>query len=138
VSWVERVGGEEERGVKTGRGVEEGGKSLISVEADKVDRANEGKFIHLTGKATTDETLEDQEFGVSAPRVIHLVRKVEMYQWEEKKESKKRKKLGGGEETVTVYTYSKVWSEKPINSSEFNSEGKAKKAEEAGEKVANP
>jgi hypothetical protein len=42
-----------------------------------------------------------------------------MYQWEEDKKTEKQKKLGGGEETVTRYTYERKWSEKAIDSSRF-------------------
>jgi hypothetical protein len=33
-----------------------------------------------------------------------------MYQWKETEKSETRKKLGGGEETVTTYTYTKGWN----------------------------
>ena len=38
-----------------------------------------------------------------------LNRKVEMYQWVEDSKSETQKTLGGGEETVTTYTYKKEW-----------------------------
>jgi hypothetical protein len=43
-----------------------------------------------------------------------------MYQWKENEKTEKRKKLGGGEETVTTYTYEKNWSHDPIESSSFH------------------
>jgi hypothetical protein len=43
-----------------------------------------------------------------------------MFQWEEKSQTETKKKLGGGEETVTHYTYQKIWSDKAIDSSDFN------------------
>ena len=46
-----------------------------------------------------------------------------MYQWQEESRSETRTKLGGGEETVTTYTYTKVWSSSPIDSSGFQSPG---------------
>jgi hypothetical protein len=42
-----------------------------------------------------------------------------MYQWKESKETETRKKLGGGEETVTTYTYRKEWSSFLNDSSNF-------------------
>ena len=39
-----------------------------------------------------------------------------MYQWKEESKSETKKKLGGGEETVTTYTYSKVWDDGQIDS----------------------
>ena len=129
----------EYRAVTTAKSLEEGSKALVTVEPDKVVKDNEGKFVHMTGLATTTETLKDEDFGVSAANAIHLNRKVEMYQWQENKKTEKKKKLGGGEETVTTYTYTKVWSEKPINSSLFNEKGKEAKEKEIGpEKTGQP
>ena len=42
-----------------------------------------------------------------------------MYQWVETSHSETKQKLGGGEETVTTYTYSKEWRSSPVNSSNF-------------------
>jgi hypothetical protein len=42
-----------------------------------------------------------------------------MYQWTESSKSETKKKLGGGEETVTTYSYSKNWSKSAISSSSF-------------------
>lgn len=99
-------------------------EEAVTVESDAVDSNYEGKPIHTIGQADTEELLSDGRFGVSAT-AIKLVRQVEMYQWEEHEETEERKKLGGGSETVTTYTYEKVWSEYPINSSRFNAQGRA-------------
>ena len=48
-----------------------------------------------------------------------MKRKVEYYQWEEHAKQEKKDKIGGGEETVTTYTYTKGWHTNPINSSAF-------------------
>ncbi|WP_246198056.1 TMEM43 family protein [Solidesulfovibrio aerotolerans] len=42
-----------------------------------------------------------------------------MLQWREDKREEKRKELGGGETTSTTYTYTKVWSETPIDATRF-------------------
>ena len=95
----------------------------MSVAADKVDAANEGKLVHLSGLADTQETLSDPEFNVSV-KAIRLKRTVEMYQWQEQSKSETKKKLGGGTETVTTYTYSKAWRDSLVNSGSFkNPEG---------------
>jgi hypothetical protein len=99
----------EGRAVKTYKTLKEGQGLVIDVASDTVDAANDGKLVHLSADAVTDETLVDQDFGVSA-NAIRLRRDVEMYQWKENKSSESRKKLGGGEETVTTYTYTKEWS----------------------------
>ncbi|MGZ8797374.1 MAG: TMEM43 family protein [Thermoanaerobaculia bacterium] len=108
----------EGRAVRTEKSLHEGAGAVISVPADRVNPANNQKLVHMTGKATTAETLTDPDFLVAA-NAIKLRRQVQMYQWEEKKESKTEKKIGGGSETVTTYSYSKAWSDRPIDSSSF-------------------
>ena len=110
----------EGRAVRTARSLAEGEKAVISVGADRVDPAHEGALIHTSGTATTDETLKDPEFPVSA-RALRLVRVVKMYQWNEKKETRKRRKVGGSEERTTVYSYTKDWADHPIDSAAFHS-----------------
>lgn len=128
----------EYRSVVTARSLAEGGKQLVSVENKSVNKDNEDKFVHMTGMATTDDTVKDEDFGISAPKVIRLARKVEMYQWEEKKKTEEKKKLGGGKEKKVTYSYDKVWSAKPIDTSTFHPEGKAQKEESTGVKLVNP
>jgi len=108
----------EGRAVKTEKSLHEGQKIVVSVPSDHVDALNNQKLVHVTGRATTTETLTDPDFLVAA-NAIKLRRRVEMYQWEEKKESKTRKKLGGGTETETTYSYTQTWSDRPIDSSSF-------------------
>ncbi|MGA0848776.1 MAG: TMEM43 family protein [Chthoniobacterales bacterium] len=108
----------EGRAVKTYNTLKEGQGLVINVSADEADAANDGKLVHLTADATTEEILVDEDFGISA-NAIRLQRDVEMYQWKETEESETRKKLGGGEETVTTYTYSKQWSSGLNDSSNF-------------------
>ncbi len=108
----------EGRAVKTAKSLREGAKSVISVSSQAVNSVNEGKLINISGYATTNDILKDAEFGISE-NVIKLKRKSEMYQWTETKKSDTRKKLGGGTETVTTYSYNKIWEENLIHSSGF-------------------
>ncbi|WP_318612899.1 TMEM43 family protein [Mesorhizobium sp. BAC0120] len=108
----------EGRAVQTARSLTEGAGAVVSVGADAVDVANEGKLVHVSGPVTSDLTPSDSDFGVSA-KGIRLVRHVEMFQWTENAKSETKKKLGGGEETVTTYTYSQGWVDRPIDSSSF-------------------
>ena len=113
----------EGRAVDTARALEEGGKSVISVPAaDKVDPANEGKLVHLTAEATTQESLEDTEFLIKE-NAIALERKVEMYQWKQEEHTRREKQLGGGEKEITDYTYEKVWSNEALDSSNYHDSG---------------
>lgn len=109
----------EGRAVTTARSLEEGAASVVSVAPDTVDPANEGRLVHLTGAASTEETLRDPDFGVTAP-AIRLVRTTEMYQWDEHEKSETRDKPGGGKETVHEYSYFKTWSERAIDSGRFH------------------
>ncbi len=108
----------EGRAVKRYKTLKEGGGAVISVPVDKVDGANGGKLIHVTGKADTQERLTDPVFNISS-KAIKLKRTVEMYQWNESASSETKKKLGGSTETVTTYTYNKIWSTSVLSSSSF-------------------
>ncbi|HPC81864.1 MAG TPA: TMEM43 family protein [Thermoanaerobaculaceae bacterium] len=108
----------EGRAVTTARSLKEGARKVVSILADRVDPAYEGKLVHTSGEATTAETLVDPDCGVQA-RALALRRKVEMYQWKESSRSETKKKLGGGEETVTTYSYERAWSDGLIDSSRF-------------------
>jgi len=108
----------EGRAVDRAKALEEGEAAVVSVSADAVDAANDGRLVHMIGRATTDEVLSDTDFPVSA-KAIKLSREVEMYQWKEEAHSETREKLGGGTETVTTYSYSKAWSKTPIDAASF-------------------
>ncbi|MBU0726332.1 MAG: TMEM43 family protein [Alphaproteobacteria bacterium] len=108
----------EGRAVTTARSLEEGAGLVVHVSSATRDAANEGKLVHLTGPVETDGALSDLAFAVSATGV-RLIRRVEMFQWQEDSTSETRSKLGGGEETVTTYTYSRDWSDTPADSARF-------------------
>ncbi len=105
--------------VKVARGLAEGAGNVIEAAASPIDPANDQKLVHVVGDIAVSAPLEDNEFGVAAAGV-KLSRITETYQWQEDSKSESRTKLGGGEETVTTYTYSKVWSASAIDSSAFN------------------
>jgi hypothetical protein len=108
----------EKNSVETYQSLKEGQSIVKTINANEVDPGNNGKLVHLSGFATTNETLEDLVFNVSG-QSIQLKRHVEMYQWEEEKESKKTTNVGGSETTTTNYSYFKEWSDTPIVSSRF-------------------
>lgn len=108
----------EGRAVHRARALDEGSHAVISTTPDEVNPAQEGRLLHFSGLATTDESLSDPIFGISAP-AIRLIREVEMYQWKESKETESRKKIGGGTSKTTKYSYDKVWSDEAIDSDEF-------------------
>ncbi len=108
----------EGRAIKREKTLQEGSKSVVSIAPSPIVTANEGKLVHITGDATPDNAPMDPVFGISAP-AIKLHRNVEMYQWTESKKDETKQKLGGGEETVTTYSYSKDWSSSLVDSSSF-------------------
>ena len=89
-------------------------------DINAVDPGANGKLVHAVGMADTQEVLRDSVFGVGE-RALKLERRVEFYQWTEQSRSETRQKLGGGEETITTYTYSKGWTWGPVNSQNFRS-----------------
>lgn len=109
----------EGRAVKRYKTLKEGSEAVVSVSAENVDAANADKLVHVTGMADTEETLRDEEFGISA-KALRMIREVEMYVWDEETETEEKKKLGGGTETVTTYTYDTEWSSTPVDSSRFS------------------
>ncbi len=110
--------------VKTKQSLEEAEGAVVSLsDISKVDSANQGKVVHLSGDALTQDTLTDAQFGVKQQGIM-LQRKVQFYQWTEESETKTEKQLGGGEKKVTTYTYTEEWVDAPINSSQFNNSTK--------------
>lgn len=101
------------------RGLEENAGKAVSISADKAEPANDGKLVHLSGEATTKDTVSDPQFGIAVP-ALRLVREVEVRQWKETKTEKKQ-----GKEKIPVYTYEPIWSTKrPASSVTFNDKTK--------------
>jgi hypothetical protein len=108
----------EGRAVKRYKSLKEGQGVVISILPEVLSTNNEGRLVHTSGLATTEERLRDREFDI-AENALRLRRTAQMYQWTEEEKSETRKKVGGSEETVTTYTYSKEWREELIKSSDF-------------------
>lgn len=109
----------EGRAVKTDKMLKQAEK--IAVHVDDVSSLNpemEGRLIHATNMAFTEDILTDSYSGIETV-AIKLKREVEYYQWVEKTKTEKKDKLGGAEETVTTYTYSKKWTSDPVDSEDF-------------------
>lgn len=114
-------------------------ESLIAVghsEAETVETADgkaaafncyDGTLVHMNdAMARGLEPIVDARFPTvnMDSGCIKLSSDVEVYQWEETKhEEKKKDSVGGGETTVTTYTYAKVWSSRTIPSNSFRESG---------------
>ncbi len=101
----------EHNNVKNIKDVKELRDQVVDVSSTEVNDKYDGKLIATSGKLNYgDATITDSIFGISAQTPV-LERTVEVYQWVEDSETKDDK---------TTYTYSKEWSEKLVDSSEFN------------------
>jgi len=109
----------EGRTVKTTKMLKEAAGVCVDIpDVNVVDPEFNGKMIHATGNATTEEILTDGEFDISV-NAIKLIRRAEYYQWVEHQSTETKDKVGGGQETITTYTYSKEWVSSPVSSSSF-------------------
>ena len=112
----------EGRAVHTGDAIVEAQMAAVPMSsADQVDPSFEGKVVHVSGMATTNDTLTDPTFMVTT-QALRLRREVQYYQWVEQVRSEKRQKVGGGEETINHYTYEKRWVKSPVSSANFKNQ----------------
>lgn len=111
----------EGRTVKMQKTIDEGRSVVVNITPENLSSENEDKLVHLQGDATTQDYLIDTDFNISY-NAIKLKRIVEMYQWVEIEE---KETITRGDETETkiTYRYEKQWSDKEINSSNFNTSG---------------
>ncbi|MFX4450888.1 hypothetical protein ABTA90_19990, partial [Acinetobacter baumannii] len=70
----------EGRAVAAFAALDRGARIVVDVPADRVDPANEGRLVHLTGRATATNPLIDGATGIGGPGLLRLDRQVEMYQ----------------------------------------------------------
>jgi Transmembrane protein 43 len=108
----------EGRAVQTQRSLAEGASLVVPVDAARVDGANDGRLVHVSGDLKPGAALADPAFLVTAA-ALRLARTVEMYQWKEETKTETRRNVGGSEETVTTYEYVRTWSETRNDSSRF-------------------
>ena len=108
----------EGRAVDTAKRLKEGAGAVVDAPADKVDAANEGKFVHVSGRADTQEILRDDVFGVST-NALRLLRTVEIYQVVEHAKTE-RVPVGNETKERTTYTYKSEWCSKTFDSAEFH------------------
>ena len=108
----------EGRSVQSIRASNEGARAVQSVAADRVDPANEGRLVHVSAPAAGLDPVRDPELGLAVDGLV-LARRVEYYHWVETRRAETRTRLGGGEETVTTYSYDRQWVAAPQDSSGF-------------------
>ncbi|MBS7792088.1 TMEM43 family protein [Roseococcus sp. SDR] len=110
----------EGRAVQTARSLTEGAGLIQSASSERPDPALEGRLVHVAGAVSAAGVPRDPDLNVTPPAgTLRLTRRVEMYQWQEQTSSETRTRMGGGQETVTTYSYRRVWAEGRIDSSRF-------------------
>jgi hypothetical protein len=110
----------EGRAVQTARSLSEGAGLVQSASPERPDPALEGRLVHVAGPVSAAGLPRDSDLGITpAEGTLRLIRRVEMYQWQEQTSSETRTRMGGGQETVTTYSYRRVWQEGRIDSSRF-------------------
>lgn len=123
--WVLVFG--EQHANKKYRALAESAIIAISVSNDTINPKNNNHLIHISGQANTTQTLKDPDFGIKLKNTLKLHRKVLTYQWKEKQMLPVIKKEKQNEVTTTsTYKYTKIWSEKIINSNHFQDPKKYK------------
>lgn len=84
-----------------------GSRIVVKISANSVEPSFDGKLVHLSGEAFSDEAIIDPAFGISS-KSLGLKRNVEMYQWKQTIEK-----------PYDPYEYVKIWSMDEITSSYF-------------------
>lgn len=97
-------------------------ENVVETPADSIDASKEGKLVHFSGAAKTDDVLTDNVYGVQVKDSYKLSGSVEIYQWKEITIPGKTEKKTGGS-TVKhpdTYKYEKGWSSSVVNSDSFH------------------
>ena len=104
------LGCNERRSVRAIRAYDEFGKNLIETGSATVNPGNDGRLVAIRG-ALGFSNVTDSAYQVTAPSFV-LVRAVEMYQWQERKQ-------GSSTDAETTYTYYGAWKDSPVSSAGF-------------------
>jgi len=81
-------------------------QAAIKVSAERVDPANEGRLVQVSGRLTAGSSARDADMDIEVSAAV-LLRKVEMFQWREHCEH------------GAACTYDTAWSSQRIESSGF-------------------
>lgn len=109
----------ERRATSRDRILDEGERIVAPAPSSPIQPALEGRLIHVSGLASTDETLQDAELGV-AERALRLRRRVEMYQWTETEDAATTRHHADGSVTRTrSWSYVKGWKPHVVDASAF-------------------
>lgn len=91
------------------KSIKEARENLIQVDSTKIDTNNTDSLIATTGDLNVENAVvTDEIFNVTITKTAKVLRKVEMYQWDESSSDD------------DSYKYSKKWSEVYIDSNDFH------------------
>jgi len=98
-------------------------RQAVVMNGNEINETNEGKVVLVSGMLR-GEKLVDKKFDVrTGQAVLKLSRKVEMWQWKETRHTERKEQIVGANTKRIVeeerFEYSKIWSEKHIDSSCF-------------------
>jgi hypothetical protein len=107
----------EGRTIEQADALAEGLEKTRVLASPKYDVVNEEALVFIQSPLKGGK-LHDSTFNVSTTGLI-LKRTVYMYQWKESVSEERKEKLGGDVEVTKTYNYTKVWNERPYDSSYF-------------------
>ena len=107
----------ERSAVHTAEGLDSGLKNAISVSSP--EEKNNRQLVHVTGSLSASDSITDAQTGLQTMAVF-LQRNVSVLQWKEKAETVKKAQNDGSNKLEKVYSYEKIWSDTPVDSSTFH------------------
>ena len=108
----------EGRNVETQQAIDMAVARVVTVAPTSLSPANEGKLVHVVGTASASG-VSDSAMGVSLPGLLVVERRVEMYQWRERKSQQSQNNWGGSQTVTTSFGYEQVWSSTGVDSRFF-------------------
>lgn len=94
------------------------GRAAVVSAVPGATAALDGRLVHRSGELRAEGVRTDPDFNQIAEG-LGLRRRVEMYQWKERKESREETSVGGSKTTRTTYHYDRVWHDKLIDHTRF-------------------
>ncbi|MBD8526580.1 TMEM43 family protein [Pseudomarimonas arenosa] len=108
----------EGRTLRQARLLEAGRQDVVELSAMGAESRRAGGLAYVHGELRADGQRLDPEFNQVAEG-LGLRRRVEMFQWKERKETKEETSVGGSKTTRTRYYYEQVWDDELIDSDRF-------------------
>jgi len=108
----------ENTNARRSQAIAQSGGPVIRLTPGQANPDNDGKLVYIAGVTLIGKPLADPLFTPPL-KAIALKRRVAMYQWQERMEPQNMKTVKGGVVTLSVPTYTKVWSSQLIDSAAF-------------------